>query len=70
MILETDLIVEIEVHIIVEETEEIIRIAIIIVIEVIDPEMGNIKQIGIMVEPIIEGRISIKIMVREIQTEV
>ena len=70
MILETDLIVENKVLTIAVEAEEIIRIAIIMVIEIIDPEMRNSKQIGIMVDLIIKGRVSIKIMVREIQTEV
>ena len=53
------------------EAEEVIRIAIIMVIEVTDPEMGNTKQaIGIMIDLIIRGKVLIKIMVREIETEV
>ena len=32
--------------------------------------MGNNKQIGTMVDPIIEGKVLIKIMVKEIETEV
>ena len=49
MALEIDLIVEKEVHIIVAETEGTIRMAIIMVIEVTNPEMGITKQIiGIM----------------------
>ena len=45
MALEIDLIVEKEVCITVVETEGTIRMAIIIEIEVRDPEMGNTKQI-------------------------
>ena len=54
---ETDLIVENEVCIIVAEAEETFRITIIMVIEIIDPEMWNIKQtIGIMKDVIIGGK--------------
>ena len=71
MVLEIDPIVEKEVHIIVAETEGIIRMAIIMVIEVTDLEMGNTKQIiGIVIGVIIEGKISTKIMVKGIETEV
>ena len=71
MSLEIDLIVEKEVCIIVAETEGTIRMAIIMVIEATDLEMGIIKQIiGIMTGPVIEGKILTKIMVKEIETEV
>ena len=71
MALEMDLIVEKEVHIIVAETEGIIRMAVIMVIEVTDPEMQNTKQIiGIMTGLVIEGKILTKIMVKEIETKV
>ena len=71
MALEIDLIGGKEVHIIVVETEGIIRMALIMVIEVTDPEMGITKQIiGIMTGLVIEGKIITKIMVKEIETEV
>ena len=71
MDLETDPIVGNEVLIIVAEAGKTIRITIIMVIEIIDPEMGNSKQtIGTMIDLIIEGKVLIKIMVREIETEV
>ena len=71
IVLETDPIVENEVHIIMAEVGETIRIAIIMVIEVIDPEMKDIRQtIGTMIDLIIEGKVLIKIMAKEIETEV
>ena len=71
MDLETDPIVGNEVHIIVAEAGETIRITIIMVVEIIDPEMGNIKQtIGTMIDLVMEGKFLIKIIVREIETEV
>ena len=71
MALEIDLIVEKEVLITVAETEGTIRMAIIMVIEVTDPEMGITKQIiGIVIGLIIEGKISTKIMAKGIGTEV
>ena len=71
MALEIDLIVEKDVHIIVAETEGIIRMAVIMVIGVTDPVMGITKQItGIMIGLIIEGKILTKIIVKEIETEV
>ena len=71
MALEVDLIVEKEDPIIVAETEGTIRMAITMVIEATDPEMGIIKQIiGIMTGPVIEGKFLTKIMVKEIETEV
>ena len=71
MALEIDLTVEIEVQITVAETEGTIRIAIIMVIEVTDPEMVITKQIiGIVIGLIIEGKISTKIMAKGIETEV
>ena len=71
MALEIDLIVEKEVHIIMAETEGIIRMAIIVVIEVTDLEMENtIQTIGIVIGLIIEGKILTKIMLKEIETEV
>ena len=43
----------------------------VIIIEVIDPEMGDIRQtIGIMIDLIIEGKVLIKIMAKQIETEV
>ena len=66
-----DLIVGKEVNIIAAVTEGTIRMAIIMVIEVIEPEIGIIKQIiGKMTGPIIEGKLLTKIMVKEIKTEV
>ena len=71
MVLEIDPIVEKEVHIIVAETEGIIRMTIIMVIEVTDLEMGNTKQtLGIMIGLIIEGKILTRIMAKGIETEV
>ena len=71
MDLGTDPILGNEVHIIVAEAGETTRITIIMVVEIINPEMGNIKQtIGTMIDLIIEGKVLIKIMVREIETEV
>ena len=68
MALEIDLIVEKEVCIIVAETEGTIRMAIIIVIEAKDPEMGITKQIiGIMTGLVTEGKFLTKIMVKEIE---
>ena len=41
------------------------------VIEVIDPEMGDIRQtIGTMIDLIIEGKVLIKNMAKEVETEV
>ena len=74
MDLETDPIVGNEVHIMVAEAEEAIRITITIVVEIIDLEitiMGNIRQaILTMIDLITEGKASIKIMVKGIETEV
>ena len=71
MALEIDPIVEKEVCITVAETEGIIRMAIIMVIEVTDPEMGITKQIiGIMTGLITEGKILTKSMVKGTETEV
>ena len=70
-VLEIDLIVEREVHITVVETEGTIRMAIIMVTEVTDPEMGITKQIiGIVIGLIIEGKISTKIIAKGIETVV
>ena len=42
---------------IVAEAGETIKMAIIMVIKIIDPEMGDISQIiGILIDPIIEGK--------------
>ena len=58
-------------HIIVTEIEGTIRMAIVMVIEATDLEMGIIKQIiDIMTGPVIEGKILTRIMVKEIETEV
>ena len=55
--LETHLIAENEVRIIVAEVGETIKMAIIMVIKVLDPEMGDISQIiCIMIDPIMEGK--------------
>ena len=74
MDLETEPIEGKEVHIIMAEAEEAIRITITIVVEIIDLEitiMGNIRQtIGTMIDLIKEGKASIKIMVKGIETEV
>ena len=71
MALEIDLIVEKEFHIIIAETEGIIRMTIIMVIEAIDLEMGNTKQIiGIVIGLSIEGKVLTKIIVKDIETEV
>ena len=52
---DTDLIVENEVHIIIAEVGETIKMAIIMVI---DAEMGDIrKTIGTMIDLIIEGKV-------------
>ena len=63
-----------KVHIMVAESEEAIRITITIVVEIINLEitiMGNIRQtIGAMIDLITEGKASIKIMVKGIETEV
>ena len=71
---ETDSIVGNGVCIMVAEAEEAIRITITIVVEIIDLEitiMGNIRQtIGTMIDLITEGKASIKIMVKGIETEV
>ena len=64
-------LVEKEGPIIVAETEGTIRMAITMVIQATDPEMGIIRKIiGIMTDPVIEGKILTKIMVKEIETEV
>ena len=71
MVLEIDPTAETEVHIIVVETEEIIRTAIIMVMETIDLEMETIKPIiDRMTGPTIEGKFLTKIMAKEIGTEV
>ena len=71
IILETDLIAENKVCMIVAEVGETIKMAIVMVIKVIDPEMGDISQItDIMIDPITEGEILTKIMAREIEIEV
>ena len=71
IVLETDLTVENEVCMIVAEVGETIKMAIIMVIKIIDPEMGDISQIiDIMIDPIIEGEILIKTMAIEIEIEV
>ena len=74
MDLETGPIVENEVCIMVAEPEEVIKIAITIVVGIIDIEitiMGNIKPtIGTMIDLVTEGKVSIKIMVKGIETEV
>ena len=71
MVLEIDPIVETEVHIIVVETEGIIRTAIIMVMEIIDLEMEIIKPIiGRITGPSIEGKVLTKIMAKEIEIEV
>ena len=55
MVLEIALIVEKEDCIMVVETERTIRMAVIMVIESTDPEMGFTKQIrGIMIGPVTE----------------
>ena len=71
MVLEIDPIGEKEVHIIVVETEGIIRTAIIMVMETIDLEMEIIKPIiDRMTGPTIEGKIVTKVMAKEIEIEV
>ena len=71
MALEIGLIVEIEVCITATETEGTIRMAIIMVTEVTDQEMGITKRIlGIVIGLTIEGKISTKIMAKRIETEV
>ena len=71
IVLETDLIAENEVCMIVAEVEETIKMAIIMVIEVIDPEMGDMSQIlDIMIDPIIKREVLIKTMTEEIEIEV
>ena len=70
MALEIDLIVEKEVCITVAETEGTIRMAIIMVTEVTDPEMITKQIIAIVIGLIIEGKISTKIMAKGIGTEV
>ena len=71
MILETDPIVETEVHIIVVEIEGTIRTTIIMVMETIDLEMEIIKPIiGRMTGPVIEGIVLTKIMAKETEIEV
>ena len=69
MALEMDLIAEKDICIIVAETEGTIRRAILLVIEVTDPEMGITQQIiGIVIGLIIEGKISTKIMAKGIES--
>ena len=71
IILEADLIVENEVHMTVAEVGEAIKMALIIVIKAIDPEMGDLGQItDIMTDPITEGKNLTKIMAKEIEIEV
>ena len=74
MDLETDPIVGNDVCIMVAEAEEAMRITITIVVEIMDPEitiMGNIRPtIGTMIDLITEEKVSIKIMVKGIETEV
>ena len=75
MNLETDPILGNKVHIIVAEAEEAIKITITKVVEIIDPEipiiMGNIRQtIGTMIDLLTDGKISITIIVKGIETEV
>ena len=74
MDLETDPIVGNEVCIMVAEAEEAIKIAITIVVGIIDTEiaiMGNFRQrIGTMIDLIIEEKVLVKIMVKGIGTEV
>ena len=69
MILETDPIVWNEVHIMVAEAEEAIRITISIVVEIIDLEitvMGNIRQaIGTMIDLITEGKLQSRLWSKE-----
>ena len=71
MALEIGLIVEKEDHITVVETQETIRMAIIMVIEATDAEIGITKQIiDIMTGPVTDEKVLTKIMVKEIETEV
>ena len=74
MDLETGPIVGNKVGIMVTEAGEVIRIVITIVEGIIDIEitiMGNIRlTIGTMIDLVTEGKISIKIMVKGIETEV
>ena len=70
MVLEIDLPVEKEVCITVAEMEGTIRMAIIMVTEVTDPEMIIKHIIGIVIGLIIERKISTKIMAKGIGTEV
>ena len=71
---ETDPIVGNAVHIMVTEAEEAIRITITTVVEITDlgmAVMGTIREtIGIMIGLVTEGITSIKIMVKDIETEV
>ena len=56
---------------IVAEVGEAIKIAIVMVIKAIDPEMGDISQItDIMMGPITEAKLLTKIMDKEIEIEV
>ena len=72
--LETGPIAGNEVCIMVVEVEEVIRIVITMVEGIIDIEitvMGNIRQtIGTIIDLVTEGKISVKIMVKGIETEV
>ena len=73
MDLETDPIVGNEVHIMVIEVEETIKITVTTVVEITDlgiAVMGTIREtIGIMIGLVMEGIISIKIMAKDIGTE-
>ena len=74
MDLETDPIVGNVVCIMVTEAEEAIRITVTTVVEITDlgiAVMGTIREtIGIMIGLVTEGITSIKIMVKDIETEV
>ena len=66
IILETELIADNKVCMIVAEVGEAIKMAIIMVIKAIDPEMGDISQItDIMTGPITEGKLLTKIMAKK-----
>ena len=65
IILETGHIAEIEVHIIVVETEEIVRTIITMVLEATDIGIEIIK----VIDPITESKIPTKLMAKEIDTE-
>ena len=71
MALEIGFILEIEVCLTAKQTEGTIRMAIIMVTELTDPEMGITKQIiGTVIGLTIEAKISTKIMAKGIETEV